>query len=53
MIKKERGAITWLSQEMNGIPREDVVRGIRKTEEMDERVEARLANKEIDEDMER
>lgn len=53
MIKKERGAITWLSQKINGMSRDDVVRGMRKMEEMDEKVTSRLTNKEIDEDMER
>ena len=52
-IKRERGALTWLSQEINGISRGDTVAGMRKMEEMDSRIQARLANKEVDEDLER
>ena len=52
-IRKERGAITWLSQETNGISRGDTVAGMRKIEEMDSRIQARLKNREVDGDLER
>ena len=52
-IKKLRGALTWLSQETNGLSREDTVAGMRKMEEMDAKVQARLTNREVDEDLER
>lgn len=52
-IKRERGALTWLSQEINGISRGDTVAGMRKMEEMSSRIQARIENREVDEELER
>lgn len=52
-IKRERGALTWLSQEINGISRGDTVAGMRKIEEMGSKIQARIENREVDEDLER
>lgn len=52
-IKRERGALTCLSQEINGISRGDTVAGMHKMVELDSRIQARLENREVDEDLER
>ena len=55
MIKKERGALTYLSQEINGLTRENVVGGMHVVERMDEKIEEKMTNKEknSDQDLER
>lgn len=54
MIKKERGVLTYMSQGVNGLTRENVVGGIRFAQTTDEKLEKALSKAEANrDDMER
>lgn len=54
MIKRERGALTFMSQEINGISRNNYAAGRMLVQTMDEKLEKALSKSEINiDDMER
>ena len=55
MIKKERGVLTYMSQEINGVTREDYIAGRNVVVSVDEKLEKALAKdtQEKNDDMER
>ena len=53
MIKKEQGLLTYMSQGINNIPRDNVVAGINFAQGMDEKLEKALLKDRENDDMER
>ena len=56
MIKKERGVLTYMSQEINSLSRDNSVAGMRLMQDVEEKVAEKMQNrtqKNIDEEIER
>jgi len=45
MIKKERGALTYISQEINALSRENTIAGMHLIQKMDEKMAEKLQDK--------
>lgn len=48
MIKKERGVLTYLSQEINGLTRDNVVGGMNLCSRTDEKIDEKLHGNDIE-----